>query len=154
MSIVKNISSTLLKGWLNELVIEHYVCDHCHGLHLSHIQALEGVVESRLFVEEWGLLISTEFQIRSSAILLLASEMGVLNANYPTLKVFVDAADDNLVQLVAGATVFTGAGLSEAQFALFVTTSMEMMSQLGSELRQMNCLLVDDDGPDGSFSLH
>jgi hypothetical protein len=154
VSIIKSISNSVLKGWLNELAIEHYTCEHCHGLHLPHIQSLDGVVESRLFVEEWGLLMSTEFQIRNSAILLLASELGVLNANYPTLKVFVDTSDDNLAQLVAGATVLTGAGLSEAQFALFVTTSMEMMSQLGSELRQMNCLWVEDDGPDGSFALH
>ena len=154
MSIVKTLSNPILKTWLNELGVEHYICDHCHGLHLVSMQAHQGVIESRLFAEEWGLLISTEFQLRTSAILPLTAEMGLLNANFPTLKVFIDVEDDSLPQLVAGATTFSGAGLSEAQFALFVTTSIEMMTQLGDDLRQMSCLFVENEDDDPPFSLH
>jgi len=154
VSIVKKLTDDLLKVWLGELQIEHYVCEHCDGIHLVHLQAQEGVAESRLFIEEWGLLISTEFQIRNSAILLLAAELGALNANYPTLKIFLDNTDDVPPQLVAGATVLTGGGLSEAQFAVFVTTSMEAVAQLGNDIRQMNCLLTDQETPEGGFALH
>ena len=154
MSIVKTFTNSILKTWLNELGVEHYICDHCHGLHLVTLQSQDGIAESRLFAEEWGLLISTEFHLRSSAILPLTAETGLLNANFPTLKVFLDTEEDDLPQLVAGATVLTGAGLTEAQFALFVSSTMDMMSQLGDDLRQMNCLQTDLDEQDVPFSLH
>lgn len=145
MSIVKSFSNDTLIPWLNELGIEHYICDHCHGLHLVHLQSQEGIAESRLFVEEWGLLISTEYRLRASAILPLVVEMGILNANFPTLKIFLDTEDDEVSQLIAGCTALTGAGLTEAQFALFVSSALEMMVQLGDDLREMNCLTTEDD---------
>ncbi len=154
--MVKSFTPSLLKTWLNELGIEHYICDQCHGLHLVQLQSQEGVLESRLFAEEWGLLISTEFNLRPSAILPLVAEMGLLNANFPTLKIFMDAEHDNMPQLIAGATLYSGAGVTEAQFALFVSTSIEMTSQLGDDLREMNCLPEDEesDDRDTPFSLH
>lgn len=154
MNIVKTFSNSILKTWLNELGVEHYICDQCHGLHLIHMQSQDGVIESRLFAEEWGLLISTEFRLRVSAILPLAAEIGLLNSNFPTLKIFMDAEEDEMPQLVAGATTYTGAGMTEAQFALFVSSSIEMMTQLGDDLRQMNCLLIDTEEQDKPFSLH
>ncbi len=154
MNIIKTINNSVLKTWLNELGVEHYICDHCHGLHLVNMQSREGVLESRLFAEEWGLLISTEYHLRPSAVLPLVAEMGLLNANFPTLKVFLDVEDDTVPQLVAGATAYTGAGLTEAQFALFVSTSVEMMNQLAEDLLEMNCLLIDSEPQDTPFSLH
>ena len=154
MSIIKSINNSVLKTWLNELGMEHYICDHCHGLHLIGMQSQEGIVESRLFAEDWGLLISTEYHLRPSAVLPLVAEMGLLNANFPTLKIFLDVEDDAVPQLVAGATSLTGAGITEAQFALFVSTALEMMGLLGDDLREMNCLLIEPDSPESPFSLH
>ncbi len=130
--------------WLRNAHIEYYLCNHCNGLHLSDLQGLAGVVESRLFVEDWGLLISTEFVVRPTAILPLATDLGRLNADYPSLKLFLDVVDDAMPQLVAGATVLTGAGISEAQFVLFVTTAQDMMSRLAGELGEMDMLLPEE----------
>ena len=107
-----------IKSWMHNAGVDHYLCGQCHGLHLSELQGLEGVVESRLLVEEWGLLISTEYLIRPTALLPIAADLGHLNANYPILKLFPDVVDDAMPQLIAGATFLTGAGMTEAQFAI------------------------------------
>jgi len=147
-------TTSLLKTWLDSLGVEHYICGECAGLHLQSLQALGGVIESRLFIEEWGLLVSTEFQIRPSALLPLVAELGQLNGGFPTLKLFLDIVDEAMPQLVAGTTVLTGAGLSEAQFALFISSTMEMVSELGNDLRVMECLPVEDSGEDAPPQLH
>lgn len=133
-----------LHEWLSEANIEYYLCDQCNGLHLSSIQSLAGVVESRLFMEDWGLLISTEYLVRPTAILPLATELGRLNAGYPTLKLFLDVVDDALPQLVAGATVLTAAGISSEQFILFVTTAQDLMARLTGELGELDFLLPEE----------
>jgi len=133
-----------LHQWLRNARIDYYLCNHCNGLHLSDIQGLVGVVESRLFVEEWGLLVSTEYVVRPTAILPLATDLGRLNAGYPSLKLFLDIIDDAMPQLVAGSTVLTGAGISEAQFALFVATAQEMMTSLAGELAELDFLLPEE----------
>lgn len=133
-----------LHQWLRNARIDYYLCNHCNGLHLSDLQGLAGVVESRLFVEDWGLLISTEYVVRPTAILPLATDLGRLNASYPSLKLFLDIIDDAMPQLVAGATVLTGAGISEEQFVLFVTTAQDMMTRLAGELTELDFLLPEE----------
>lgn len=137
-----------LGAWLTQAGIEHYLCDHCEGIHLRGVQELEGVVESRLFQEDWGLLISTEFLLRPTAILAAVAELGRLNIDYPTLKLFLDIVDDAIPQLVAGSSVLTKAGLTEVQFALYVSTSLEMMKLLGGELLQLEYLMSGEDDLD------
>lgn len=136
-----------IKRWLQRAGIEHYICDHCHGLHLPDIQAVEGVLESRLFVEDWGLLLSTEYLIRPSALLPLVAELGHLNVDFPVLKLFSDVVDDALPQLVAGASLLTGAGLGENQFALFLATVREALVGLSGELQQMDVLMPPEQIP-------
>lgn len=145
------LSTRQLKRWLGEAGFDYYLCEHCHGLHLTHIQSLEGVVESRLFKEDWGLIVSTEFQVRPTAILPLSGELGSFNSRYPILKLFLDIVDDAMPQLVAGATVLTGEGLTQAQFTLFVTSVQDMLFQLSAELNQADFLLTDmaDSPPEG-----
>ncbi|KJS05978.1 MAG: hypothetical protein VR73_10815 [Gammaproteobacteria bacterium BRH_c0] len=133
-----------LHQWLQNAGIEYYVCSHCNGLHLTDLQSLNGVVESRLFLEDWGLLLSTEFVVRPTALLPLAAELGRLNASYPTLKQFLDIVDDAMPQLVAGATILTGAGMSEQQFELFVVTARDLMMRLAQELEQLDYLLPEE----------
>lgn len=134
----------LIHQWLRQANIEYYLCNQCNGLHLSDIQGLAGVVESRLFVEDWGLLISTEYVVRPTAILPLATDLGRLNANYPSLKLFLDIVDDAMPQLVAGSTVLTGAGISAEQFTLFVSTAQDMMTRLTGELGELDFLLPEE----------
>lgn len=130
--------------WLREAGIAYYLCDQCNGLHLSAVQMLAGVVESRVFVEDWGLLISTEFLVRPTALLPLAADLGRLNVSYPTLKLFLDIVDDALPQLVAGSTILSGAGLNESQFELFVGTTQDMTTRLAAELAEIDFLLPDE----------
>ena len=127
--------------WLRQAGISYYLCDQCNGLHLSAVQSLAGVVESRLFVEDWGLLVSTEFVIRPTAMLPLAADLGRLNAGYPTLKLFLDVVDDGMPQLVAGATALTGAGIDADQFTLFVSTAQDMTTRLAAEVADMDFFL-------------
>jgi len=133
-----------LERWLSRAGIDYYLCDQCNGLHLAGLQELEGVVDSRIFVESWGLLISTELVVRPVALLPIAADLGRLNVDYPTLKLFLDIVDDAMPQLVAGAMHLTGAGISEAQFQLFVGTTMEAVRQLVAESQHLDYLLPDE----------
>jgi len=133
-----------LERWLNRAGIDYYLCDQCNGLHLSGLQELEGVVDSRVFIEPWGLLVSTELVVRPVALLPIAADLGRLNVDYPTLKLFLDIVDDAMPQLVAGAMQLSGAGISETQFQLFVGTAMESVRQLVAECQHLDYLLPDE----------
>lgn len=133
-----------LEQWLNRAGISFYLCDQCNGLHVSGVQELEGVADARLFIEPWGILFSTELIIRPVALLPLAADLGRLNIDYPTLKLFLDIVDDAMPQLVAGGMWLTGAGLSEAQFKLFMNSTMEAMRQLAAECGHLDYLLPDE----------
>lgn len=133
-----------LEQWLNRAGISFYLCDQCNGLHVSGLQELEGVADARLFIEPWGILFSTELVIRPVALLPLAADLGRLNIDYPTLKLFLDIVDDAMPQLVAGSMWLTGAGLNEAQFQLFVNTTMEAVRQLADESGHLDYLLPDE----------
>jgi hypothetical protein len=133
-----------LESWLNRAGISHYICDQCNGLHLSGLQELDGVIDSRLFIEPWGVLLSTELVIRPVALLPIVADLGRLNIDYPTLKLFLDIVDEAMPQLAVGATQLSGAGLSEAQFRLFISTAMEAVRQLASECGHLDYLLPEE----------
>ncbi|MFA5629901.1 MAG: YbjN domain-containing protein [Porticoccaceae bacterium] len=146
MNIQQPPSQALIEKWLTAMGLNHYICEQCTALHISVAQGVDVSLENRLFVEEWGLLLSVEFQVRPTAMMVLAGELGQLNATYPTLKLFLDIVDDAVPQLVAGATALTGAGISVDQFTLFVSTSLDAVAALAEELQQMDCL-YQGDGP-------
>ena len=50
----------LLKNWLDNTHVGHYLCGQCDGLHLRALQELEAVVDSRLLIQDYGLLLTTE----------------------------------------------------------------------------------------------
>jgi hypothetical protein len=143
----EQITLDVARQWLSELGANYYICDNCAGLHLTSIGDENDGRECRLFVEEWGLLFSTEFAIKPSMLLPIVASLGQLNGSYPTLKLFVDIADDTMPQLIAGATQLTGAGINQAQFELFVSSSVEMSQGVLADLSDMACLL-DEDGED------
>ena len=130
-----------LEKWLTGAGFSFSLCDQCTGLHLSSLQEIEGVVDSRLFLEPWGVLLSTELEIRPSALLILAADLGRLHMDYPTLKLFLDVVDDGMPQLVVGATALTGAGIEEAQFRLFVSTAVDATRQLAAEAHHLDYIL-------------
>ena len=139
----------LLMQWLNDARVEFSECGECEGLHLGAIRAIEGVIDSRLFNERYGLLLSTELEIRPMALLPLSADLGRLNMEYPTLKIFLDVVDDATPQLVM-AGVFPGqAGLNLAQFAQFVSATMDNTRQLSAQCLQMDYLFAEGEGERG-----
>lgn len=133
-----------LEQWLNRAGISFYLCDQCNGLHISALQELEGVADARLFIEPWGILFSTELVIRPVGLLPLAADLGRLNIDYPTLKLFLDIVDDAMPQLVAGGVWPTGAGITEPQFQLFMNSTVEAVRQLVAECGHLDYLLPEE----------
>lgn len=126
--------------WLHRAGIDFYQCDECRGLHLSQLQALEGAANAGLYVEEFGILLSIEAVVRPTGMLPLVADLGRLSMDYPLLKLFQDVADDSMPQLVIGASVMTGAGLSFEQFQLFLNTAIDAGSQLIAECSHLDYL--------------
>lgn len=143
-----------LEQWLGRAGFDHYTCDQCTGLHLSSLQELEGVVDSRLFAEPWGLLFSTELEIRPSALLVVTADLGRLHMDYPTLKLFLDVVDDGMPQLVVGSTQLTGAGLEEEQFRLFIATAGDATRQLVAEALHLDYILPAEGGEQAQKQPH
>ena len=147
---------TLLQQWLEKARVEYSECGECEGLHLAALKSIEGVIDSRLFLERYGLLLSTELEIRPMALLPMSADLGRINMDYPTLKVFVDVVDDATPQLVMAGILHSKAGLTLVQFAQFLSSTMDAMRQLACECLQLDYLFAEGERrqPPGRTSLH
>ena len=156
MSAPQQPDRALLQRWLEEARVDSYLCNQCEGLHLKALQELEGVVDSRLFLESYGLLLTTELELRPMALLPMAADLGRLNMDYPVLKVFTDVVDDATPQLVVAAHLPTSAGLTLKQFAHFVATIIASTRQLANECLQLDYLFAaaETGGSTPSNALH
>lgn len=156
MSALQKPDKNLLEHWLDESRLEHHTCERCEGLHLKVLQELEGVIDSRLFLESYGLLLTTELEIRPMALLPLAADLGRVNMDYPTLKVFLDVVDDATPQLVVAGSLPVAAGLSLEQFAHFIGTTVTATRQLAAECLQLDYMFPQAEGgqPAPSRSIH
>jgi hypothetical protein len=145
-----------LELWLKASKTDFNLCHHCEGLHLQALRSVEGVIDSRLFVERYGLLLTTELEIRPMAILPLSADISRLNMDYPTLKVFLDIGDETAPQLVSAGVMLTGEGVTQAQFESFVEMTLEETRQLAAACLQLDYLFPepDRDRPDSSPALH
>ncbi|MCG8394416.1 MAG: YbjN domain-containing protein [Pseudomonadales bacterium] len=144
-----------VKRWLQQANIHHYICEHCHGLHLSELQGREGVVDARLFVEEDGILLTSELEIRPSALFAVQAELSRMNMSYPSLKLFLDVNDDSLPRLVACDLLLGRKGVSFEQFIYFVQATVDATVQLLDECQQYHWLMWPDDMETGaSDALH
>ncbi len=135
-----NPTQDLLKNWLEQAHIAYYLCDQCDGLHVKALQELPGVVDSRLLLQDYGVLLTTELEIRPMAVLPLAADLGRLNMDFPILKLFIDVVDDATPQLVVAAHLHSGAGLTPAQLGWFAEQTMAATSQLATECLQLDYL--------------
>ncbi len=134
----------LLERWLNAGAVQNYLCEHCDNLHISEVRSQEGVLDSRLIPESFGLLFTTELEIRPMALLALTADLGRLNMEYPLLKLFLDIVDDATPQLVAAAIFPGNAGITETQFNHFVAMTMQAMLQLAEECLRLDYLFSED----------
>ncbi len=135
-----------LQQWLDELGVDTYQCQDCAGLHLSEVEEQSGVINSRLFVEPFGLLLTTELELRTQAMLPLSADLGRLSMDYPLLKLFSDVVDEDVPILVAAAVLPTGAGINAAQLRQFLELAVPASVQLSAECLQRDYLFLTDDG--------
>jgi hypothetical protein len=135
----------LLERWLKESRVEFEDCGRCEGLHLPPLRSVEGVIDSRLFLERYGLLLTTELEVRPTAVLPLSADMGRLNMDYPTVKVFLDVADDAIPQLVVAGVYPTSAGVTCEQLAAFVALTLEETRQLAADCLQLDYLFAESE---------
>ncbi len=156
MTSVHKPDRALLQKWLEEARVAFSLCDQCEGLHISALQELEGVIDSRLLLENYGLLLTTELEVRPMALLPIAADLGRLNMDFPTLKVFLDVVDDATPQLVVAGFMPSGAGLTLKQLALFAATTISATRQLAAECRQLDYLFMPPEGgtQPGPAALH
>ncbi len=154
MSAPRSPDKAILKTWLDETGTEYYLCNQCEGLHLPDLQGLEGVVDSRLFQENYGVLLTTELEIRPMALLALSADLGRINMDYPTLKIFLDVVDDATPQLVVAGILPAGGGVTREQFAQFVALSVEGTGRLAEECLQLDYLFAEGGRAPPSSSLH
>jgi hypothetical protein len=156
MTNLQHPDRDLLERWLDDIHVENYLCGHCDGLHISALHALEGTVNSRIYLEERILFFSTALEIRPTALLPLAADLGRLNMEYPTLKIFPDVVDDNTPQLIVGACMLTSSRITPDQFAEFVVNTLDGTRLLAEECLQLNYLFTDAEhlSPEGGRSLH
>lgn len=134
--------------WLRQAGIQHYICDQCHGLHISELQGRDGVIDSRLFVEDDGLLLSTELELQPSRLFDVQAAVPRLNMAYPNLKIFLDVNDETLPRLVVCDLLLGRAGVSFDQFLFFVQATVDATVQLLDECQQLDCLYAGDEPQD------
>jgi len=145
-----------LESWLRDIHVDNYLCGECEGLHISALQSLEGVVNSRIFVQQSTILFSTELEVRPMAVLPLASDLGRINMDYPNLKVFLDVVDDETPQLVVSAHLLSGAGVAQRQFDEFVVNTIDAARLLADECLNLDYLFAETGRPrvGGGSSVH
>jgi len=156
MSELKKPDRALLERWLNDARIGFDLCEHCAGLHIQALSAMEGVVDSRIFLERYGLLFTTELELRPSALLAVSADVGRLNMDYPLLKVFPDIVDDAVPHLVVAAMLPTTAGITQEQFVDFAASSMEGTRHLSDECLRLGYLFpeAEDEGAGPASMVH
>lgn len=144
-----------VKQWLSAAGIKHYLCDHCQGLHLTDLNQQDGVLESRLFVQEEGLLLTTEMELRPSMLMAINAELSAMNMAHPALKCFIDMLDDTLPQLVCCGFLPRQAGLSAEQVVQFVTLIQHATEQVLAVMHEQQWIYEDMDSKDPiSDALH
>lgn len=144
-----------VRTWLEQSNIEHYVCDQCHGLHLSSMQATDAVLDCRLFVEDDFLLLSSELELRPAAQFAVLADLPRLSTEYPALKVFPDVNDTALPCLVVSDVLYGRQGLAFDQFVHFVQATLDATTRLSTECEQLNYLFwPEEDNEPLASALH
>lgn len=146
MTVVQKLDRDLVERWLDESRVAYDLCGECDGLHIRALRSLEGAIDSRLFLERYGLLLTTELEIRPMALLAVSADLGRLNMDFPTLKIFLDVVDDATPQLVIAGVMPASSGLSLQQFAAFVAMTMEGTRQLAADCLQLDYLFPTGNG--------
>lgn len=106
--------------WLDDMALDNYICSQCEGIHISELQAHEGVLDSRVFVQPEGIMATTELAIKPTGLLPLLADLGRLNMDFSHVKIFIDIHDQDLPKLIICDHLLAGAGVSQEQFSFFM----------------------------------
>ena len=136
-----------VRRWLEQAGVEYYICDQCHGLHLSSMQEREAVLDSRLFVDEDMLLLSTELELRPAAVFAVLADTPRLNMDYPALKAFADVNDEAMPRLVVCDVLHGRQGISFEQFIHFVQVTLDATAGVRDECERLDYLFWPDEAP-------
>lgn len=134
MSFLHQVDYDLVLRWLEELQIPHYLCGQCQGIHMTEVQSLDGVLESRVFLDQDCLIFSTELEVRTACLLDLQAELPRINGSYAHLKAFFDASDDQMLRLILCDTLWTSAGLGREQLDVFIQAAVSAKVEIIGEL--------------------
>ncbi len=144
--------------WLDQAGHEFWACDRCDGLHISSLQSLDGVLDSRLFIEPFGILFSTELDLKADSAFLIQADMTRLNLGLPTLKLFLEMLESGHLLLVASDVLMTSKGVCYSQFSEFLAMTLEAKSWLYRECQSMHYILSEQEHclppVEGKFSFH
>ena len=145
--LMQNLDANQVMQWLDRAHIAHYVCGECHGIHFNDLQAMDGILESRLFVEADYLMLFSELEIRPSMLMQVLADVSRMNLNYMHLKIFVDLIDESLPRLVIQGNLPHSAGLSFEQFHLFVENGLQATQALVEECQQLSYVTGNELAP-------
>lgn len=140
---MKKLERDTLQQWLTQAKIECYVCPDCEGLHLTIWEAKEGVLESRLFVDDGRLSMLTEIAIRPSAVLPLQGAVHFMNYDYGFLKVMLAMADNDVPRLLLNHAL-PNTQLNETQVIDWLTSLQGEMDAVFKHLAEMDVIYTDD----------
>ncbi|MDN3650472.1 YbjN domain-containing protein [Reinekea marina] len=149
------ITRTEVQQWIEANKLEVYVCEDCEGIHLPVWEGQEGVLEARVFVEEFRCHFLLEIALRFSAVLPLQGAVHFMNYDSTLVKVMLTMADNDVPRLLISHAV-PSKHLTQAQFDQWLTMLLEEVDALYKQLVDMEVLLLDDADqmPDFDAQLH
>jgi hypothetical protein len=133
-----------IKAWLKRAGHESWSCEYCDGLHVSSLQSLDGVLDSRLFIEPFGILFTTELDLKASEVFSVNADMTRFNLGLPMLKLFLEVLDSGNLLLMASDAMITTKGINYDQFSEFLGMTIEAKSWLYSECQSLQYLFSPD----------
>jgi len=132
-----------LETWLEDLTVRHYLCPNCEGIHLADLEEEVGVLESRIFLDEGLIIISTELPIRPSSVLPLHGSLNLVNFEHPLVKVTLNLNDDEIPRLVISGTLIAD-GLSASYFKTYLNAVTAGTLQVLQSACAMDVLFLDE----------
>ncbi|MFI3247152.1 MAG: YbjN domain-containing protein [Ferrimonas sp.] len=134
----------LLQAWLQQFEIDFYLCGSCEGLHLPILQDHPVVYDAKVEIEGDFVYLTASIEMKPSSLLQANAELGRLNSQYPTLKIFIDINDESLPRLILAHNLALQPGMSEIQFEFFVRDCLDQMHQICDEIGNLQYHFVDE----------
>lgn len=132
-----------LENWLKDLSVRHYLCPNCDGIHLTDLEEQLGVLESRVFLDDLMIIISTELPIRPSAVLPLHGSLNLVNFEHPLVKVTLNLHDDEIPRLVISG-ILIATELSPGYFNAFLSAVTESTMNVLEHATALDVLFLDE----------